>query len=185
MNQSEEGFIQYNQEISKNIFGYEINLFYYFWYKVGLIFTNMKLAITSDHAGYYLKEGLIKHLLKERHTVKDFGTDSNESVDYPDFAHTLAKAIEGGEFDFGISICGSGNGINMTANKHQGIRSALCWNGEISELARAHNNANICALPGRFLSIEEAIVIIEIFLKTTFDGGRHDRRIKKIPLKNI
>jgi len=144
----------------------------------------MKLAITSDHAGYSLKEELIKHLVNEGHTVKDFGTDSNESVDYPEFGHALAKAIENGEYDFGISICGSGNGINMTANKHQGIRSALCWNREISELARAHNNANICALPGRFLSVEEAIVIIETFLQTKFDGGRHERRIKKIPIKN-
>lgn len=144
----------------------------------------MKLVITSDHAGYSLKEELIKHLVNEGHTVKDFGTDSNESVDYPEFGHALAKAIENGEYDFGISICGSGNGINMTANKHQGIRSALCWNREISELARAHNNANICALPGRFLSVEEAIVIIETFLQTTFDGGRHERRIKKIPIKN-
>lgn len=145
----------------------------------------MNLAITSDHAGYNIKEGLIKYLIKEGHTVRDFGTDSDESVDYPEFGHTLAKAIENREYDFGISICGSGNGINMTANKHQGIRSALCWNKEISELARAHNNANICALPGRFLSIEEAIVIIETFLKTDFDGGRHERRIGKIPLKNF
>jgi ribose 5-phosphate isomerase B len=144
----------------------------------------MKLAITSDHAGYSLKEELINHLVNEGYKVKDFGTDSNESVDYPEFGHALAKVIENGEYDFGISICGSGNGINMTANKHQGIRSALCWNSEISELARAHNNANICALPGRFLSVEEAIVIIETFLKTSFDGGRHERRIKKIPIKN-
>ncbi len=145
----------------------------------------MKLAITSDHAGYQLKEEIIKYLVSEGHTVKDFGTDSNESVDYPEFGHALAKAIENNEYNFGISICGSGNGINMTANKHQGIRSALCWNREISELARAHNNANICALPGRFLSIEEAIVILEAFLGTPFDGGRHERRIKKIPLKNL
>jgi len=149
-----------------------------------MICKKMKLAITSDHAGYSLKEELINHLVNEGHKVKDFGTDSNESVDYTEFGHALAKAIENGEYDFGISICGSGNGINMTTNKHQGIRSALCWNREISELARAHNNANICALPGRFLSVEEAIVIIETFLQTTFDGGRHERRIKKIPIKN-
>ena len=145
----------------------------------------MKLAITSDHAGYQLKEKIIKYLVREGHTVKDFGTDSSESVDYPEFGHALAKAIENDEYNFGISICGSGNGINMTANKHQGIRSALCWNREISELARAHNDANICALPGRFISVEEAIVIIEAFLETPFDGGRHERRINKIPLKNF
>ena len=145
----------------------------------------MNLAITSDHAGYYLKTGLIKYLINKGHTVKDFGTDSDESVDYPEFGHALAQAIENGKYDFGISICGSGNGINMTANKHQGIRSAICWNREISELARAHNDANICALPGRFISIEEAIEIVETFLKTKFDGGRHERRIRKIPLKNF
>ena len=145
----------------------------------------MNLAITSDHAGYYLKTKLIKYLINEGHIVKDFGTDSDESVDYPEFGHTLAKEIENGKYNFGISICGSGNGISITANKHQGIRSALCWNKEISELARAHNDANICALPGRFISIEEAIVIVETFLTTHFDGGRHERRIRKIPLRNF
>lgn len=145
----------------------------------------MNLAITSDHAGYYLKTKLIKYLINEGHIVKDLGTDSDESVDYPEFGHALAIEIENGKYDFGISICGSGNGISMTANKHQGIRSALCWNKEISELARAHNDANICALPGRFISIEEAIVIVETFLNTHFDGGRHERRIKKIPLRNF
>lgn len=145
----------------------------------------MKLAIASDHAGFRLKQKLITHLLGEGYEIKDFGTDSGESIDYPEFGHTVADAIENGEFDFGITICGSGNGINMTANKHQGIRSALCWNQEISELARAHNDANICALPGRFLNIEETIVIVDTFLKTAFDGGRHERRIKKIPIKNF
>ncbi|NOY38582.1 MAG: ribose 5-phosphate isomerase B [Chlorobi bacterium] len=145
----------------------------------------MKLAITADHAGFNLKKQIIEYLKKKKNLlIKDLGTDSNESVDYPDFGHKIAAEIENGKADFGISICGSGNGINMTANKHQGIRSALCWNEEISRLARAHNDANICALPGRFINIEQAIVIIERFLNTGFDGERHERRKRKIPLRN-
>ncbi|HHJ09326.1 MAG TPA: ribose 5-phosphate isomerase B [Bacteroidetes bacterium] len=145
----------------------------------------MKIAIANDHAGFLLKKYLVGYLLKAGYEVKDLGADSPESTDYPDYAHPLALAVEKGEFDMGISICGSGNGINITANKHQGIRSALCWNEEIAVLARKHNNANICALPGRFINREEAVVIIRAFLNTGFEGGRHERRIRKIPLKSF
>ena len=143
-----------------------------------------KIIIASDHAGFRLKEKLVKWLISNRYEVKDLGTFSEDSVDYPDYAHPLAVAIEKGEFAFGITICGTGNGINMTVNKHQKIRSAVCWNEEISRLARAHNNANVCALPGRFLTEAEAILIVKTFLNTHFDGGRHKRRIDKIPVKS-
>jgi len=142
------------------------------------------IAIASDHAGYELKQELIKYLEDKGIKVKDFGTYSSESSDYPDFAHPLADAVESGEFKLGISICGSGNGINMTVNKHQGIRSALCWNEEIARLARAHNDANICALPARFIDETLAFKIVDVFLSTEFEDGRHLRRIKKIPLQN-
>jgi ribose 5-phosphate isomerase B len=142
-----------------------------------------KIAIASDHAGYFLKEKVLDFLIKEKHEVKDFGCFSEERVDYPDFGHPLANAVSAGEFEFGISICGTGNGINMTANKHPGIRSALCWSEEISRLARAHNDANICALPGRFISESEAYLIVKTFIDTAFDGGRHKTRIDKISLK--
>ncbi len=144
---------------------------------------NRKIVIVSDHAGYYLKGKVLDFLIKEKYNIKDIGTFSPESVDYPDFGHQLAQAVADGEYEVGISICGTGNGINMTANKHQGIRSALCWNEEISKLARAHNDANICALPGRFITEAEAFVIVKTFLETPFEGGRHKRRIDKIPLK--
>ena len=142
-----------------------------------------KLAIVSDHAGYILKEKLLKYLIKEEYDVKDFGCFSEDDVDYPDFGHPLANAVSSGDFESGISICGTGNGINMTVNKHPGIRSALCWNEEISRLSRAHNDANICALPGRFISESEAYLIVKTFLNTDFDGGRHKRRVDKISLK--
>jgi ribose 5-phosphate isomerase B len=144
---------------------------------------NKKIAIVSDHAGYFLKEKLLSYLIKERYDVKDFGCSSPEIVDYPDYGHPLANAITAGEYDLGISICGTGNGINMVVNKHQGIRSALCWNEEISRLARAHNDANICALPGRFISESEAYLIVKTFLNTSFEGGRHTGRVNKISLK--
>ncbi len=144
---------------------------------------NKRIAITSDHAGYFLKEKIIRYLRSEKYEVTDLGSYSDEIVDYPDFAHPLAKVIICGDADLGISICGTGNGMNMTVNKHQGIRSALCWNEEISNLARAHNDANICALPGRFISESEALLIVKTFVTTTFDGGRHIRRIEKIPIK--
>jgi len=142
-----------------------------------------KIAIVSDHAGYFLKGKILSYLIKEKHDVKDFGCTSGETVDYPDFGHPLANAVSAGEYEMGISICGTGNGMNMTVNKHPGIRSALCWNEEISRLARAHNDANICALPGRFISESEAYLIVKTFINTSFEGGRHQRRIDKISLK--
>lgn len=143
-----------------------------------------KIIIGSDHAGFRLKEKLIKWLISSRYEVKDLGCFSEDSVDYPDYAHPLAVAVEKGEYAYGITICGSGNGINMVSNKHQKIRSAVCWNEDISRLARSHNDANVCALPGRFLTEAEAIVIIKTFLSTPFEGGRHKRRVEKIPLKS-
>jgi ribose 5-phosphate isomerase B len=143
-----------------------------------------KVIIASDHAGFRLKEKLVRWLITSRYEVKDLGCFSEDSVDYPDYAHPLALAVEKGDFDYGITICGSGNGINMASNKHQKIRSAVCWNEEISRLARSHNDANICALPGRFLSEAEAKLIVKTFLTTAFEGGRHKRRIDKIPLKS-
>jgi ribose 5-phosphate isomerase B len=145
---------------------------------------NKKIAIAADHAGYFLKEKIKKYLISEKYEIKDFGSYTSENVDYPDYAHPLAVAVSNGDFDLGISICATGNGINMTVNKHQGIRSALCWNEEISRLARAHNDANICALPGRFISESEALLIVKTFVTTDFEGGRHKRRIDKIPVKS-
>lgn len=144
-----------------------------------------KIIIASDHAGFRLKEKLVRWLVSNKYEVKDIGSFSEDSVDYPDYAHPLAEAVERGDFRFGVTICGSGNGISMTTNKHQKIRSAVCWNEEISRLARAHNDANVCSLPGRFLNEAEAIVILKTFLSTDFDGGRHKRRIDKIPLRSF
>ena len=144
---------------------------------------NLKIAICNDHAGYELKQNLIKRLQNQLAEIKDFGCFSSESCDYPDFAHPMAVAVENGNFDLGIAICGSGNGVNMTVNKHQGIRSALCWKKEIAALARQHNNANVIALPARFVSEDEAYEMVMIFLMTDFDGGRHQARIDKIPMK--
>ncbi|MCF8222938.1 MAG: ribose 5-phosphate isomerase B [Bacteroidales bacterium] len=144
-----------------------------------------KIIIAADHAGFKLKEKIKAYLIKNNYEVKDAGTASDDSVDYPDFAHPAASGVEAGKYDLGITVCGSGNGINITANKYQGIRSALCWNEEISRLARAHNDANICALPGRFISEAEALLIVRTFLNTGFEGGRHKRRIDKIPLKRL
>jgi ribose 5-phosphate isomerase B len=140
------------------------------------------IGFACDHAGFKLKNHLIEYLNLKGYKTINFGTNSEESCDYPDFAHPLAEAVDNKTCDFGISICGSGNGINMTVNKHQGIRSALCWNPEISELARLHNDANICALPARFLTNEDAVMIVDKFLNTKFEGGRHINRINKIPL---
>jgi ribose 5-phosphate isomerase B len=145
--------------------------------------TQLKLAIASDHAGYEYKEKLKEYLVLKNYTIKDFGTYSTESADYPDFAHPLAIAVEKGEYVFGITLCGSGNGISMTANKHQGIRSALCWNKEISVLARLHNDANVCSIPARFVSFDQAKEIVDAFLNTSFEGGRHLKRVEKIPVK--
>lgn len=142
-----------------------------------------KISIAGDHAGFELKERIMVFLEKKGYAVRDFGTFSPESVDYPDFAHILAASVEKGESDIGITLCGSGNGISMAANKHEGIRSAICWSDEIARVARAHNDANICALPARFLDFEQVVDIIDTFLQTEFDGGRHERRIKKIPIQ--
>lgn len=140
------------------------------------------IALASDHAGYEMKVSIVKHLKEKRIKVMDVGTDSEESVDYPDFGHSLASTVESGACQLGISLCGSGNGINMTANKHQGIRSALCWTKEIARLARSHNDANICSLPVRFIDISLALEIVDIFLETEFEGGRHQQRKDKIPV---
>lgn len=145
--------------------------------------SNKPIALCSDHAGYATKQVVIEYLKSQGIEYKDFGTYSEESCDYPDFAHACAEAVESGECYPGIGICGSGEGINMTLNKHQGIRSALCWKEEIARLARQHNDANVLAMPGRFLTNDEAIAIVKAFLSTEFEGGRHQRRIDKIPVK--
>lgn len=142
-----------------------------------------KIAIGGDHAGYELKSKLIIFLSDLGYTVKDFGTYSDESTDYPDYVHPLAEAIEKGDFIEGIVICGSANGVSMTANKHQGIRAALSWTPEIAKLAREHNNANVLALPARYVSLDEAKDIVKAFISTNFEGGRHQRRVEKIAVK--
>lgn len=144
---------------------------------------NKTLAIASDHAGYHMKLSIITYLEEQGYVVEDFGTDSSDAVNYPDFGHPLAEAIESGKFMLGISLCGTGNGINMVTNKHQKIRGALCWNKEISALARSHNNANICSIPARFIDLETARDIVDAFLETDYQGGRHDIRISHIPLQ--
>ena len=141
---------------------------------------NKVLALGSDHAGFELKEFLKKYLSEKGFEIVDFGTESIDSVDYPDFAHPLAKAVNDNKFETGILICGSGNGVNIVANKYPNVRAALCWLKEIAELARKHNNANILSLPARFISFEESIKIVDLFLSTTFEGGRHQTRIDKI-----
>ncbi|NLN33494.1 MAG: ribose 5-phosphate isomerase B [Flavobacteriaceae bacterium] len=141
----------------------------------------MKIAIGSDHAGYAYKEKLVKYLTDKSFEIEDFGTFSTDSVDFPDFAHPTAEAVETGKAEFGILLCGSGQGVNITANKHQGVRSALCWNTDIARLSRQHNNANIIALPARFVSYEYAVEMINVFLETKFEGGRHENRVGKIP----
>lgn len=139
---------------------------------------NLTIAIGADHAGFEYKQ-LISEFLEE-HQIKDFGTYSSDSVDYPDFAHPVASAVESGDFDLGILICGSANGVAMAANKHTGIRAAICWNEELAGLARNHNNANILCLPARFISTDEAKAITLKFLNTEFEGGRHANRVDKI-----
>ena len=138
------------------------------------------IGIACDHAGFDYKESVISHLKSKGYTVTDYGCFSTDSVDYPDFAHQLAQSIENGSNDLGIQFCGSGNGINMSANKHQAIRSALCWEVEIAELARLHNDANVCTMPARFIDFEKVLSIIDVFLNTDFEGGRHQRRVDKI-----
>lgn len=141
---------------------------------------DIKLAFGADHAGFELKEQLKNYITEKVGAVNDFGTYSADSTDYPDYAHKVAAAVETGEADFGVLICGSGNGINMAANKHAGIRSALSWNAEVAALARQHNNANILALPARYISTDEARKILDAFLKEDFEGGRHQKRVEKI-----
>ncbi len=139
-----------------------------------------KIAIGGDHAGYEYKEKLVKFLEEKGYEVKDFGPFSAESADYADFAHPLSTSVEDGSSDAGILICGSGNGVAITANKHQGIRAALCWNEELAALARQHNKANVLSIPARFVSMELAEKMTETFLTTEFEGGRHERRVGKI-----
>jgi len=141
-----------------------------------------KIGLASDHAGFKMKDHLKLWLTEQGYEPQDFGCFTDQACDYPDFAHPLAKAVSEDICRFGISLCGSGNGINMTVNKYPAIRSALCWNTKIAALARSHNDANICALPARFLSPSDAVKIVSIFLETAFDGGRHLRRIEKIPV---
>jgi len=138
------------------------------------------IAIGADHAGLNLKEQLKLWLETSGHPTKDFGTFTNESTDYPDFAHPVADAVERKEFDLGLLICGSGNGVAMTANKHPGIRAAICWNEELASLAREHNDANVLCIPARFISQNEAERILDRFLHSNFEGGRHARRVNKI-----
>jgi ribose 5-phosphate isomerase B len=141
------------------------------------------IAIASDHAGFDKKQVIKKFFEEQGIAYKDFGCFSRESCDYPDFAHAIAGAIDRGEYETGITFCGSGQGISITANKHQNVRSGVCWNEEIGALARQHNNANICAIPSRFITDEEAVAIVRAYLNADFEGGRHARRIEKIPLK--
>ncbi len=140
----------------------------------------MKIAIGCDHAGYDMKERLKKNLEGKGINFHDFGAFSSDSVDYPDFAHAVATEISSGNFDAGVLICGSGNGISMTANKYNGVRAALCWTPEIAELARLHNDANILSLPARFITQEQGVEILQKFIETSFEGGRHERRVNKI-----
>ena len=141
------------------------------------------IGLASDHAGYTLKQHVKDYLKAHRIKFHDYGTYSEESCDYPDFGHALAKGIEDGECEKGIAICGSGEGISMTLNKHQGIRAALCWIPEIAHLARQHNDANVLVMPGRFITDEEADAIMDEYLSTDFEGGRHARRVAKIPVQ--
>lgn len=141
------------------------------------------IGLASDHAGFALKEHVKEYLAKKGEEYKDFGTNSEASCDYPDFAHPLASAVESGECALGVAVCGSGEGISMTLNKHQGIRAGLCWKAEIAHLCRQHNNANVLVMPGRFITFEEADAIMDEFFATPFEGGRHQGRIDKIPVK--
>lgn len=141
----------------------------------------MKIAIGNDHAGTEYKLAIVGLLKSMNHEISNYGTDGTDSVDYPDFIHPVAEDVDKGIVSLGIIVCGSGNGASMTANKHQGVRAALCWNKEITELAREHNDANILSLPARFISLAQALDMVRTFLSTEFEGGRHERRISKIP----
>ena len=141
-----------------------------------------KIALAADHGGYAMKEFVAGYLTANGYDVVDFGCNSDASVDYPDFAHKLATAIQNKEAELGFAFCGSANGITMTLNRHKGVRAAICWQKELAALARAHNNANICSMPGRFINEQTAAEIVDEFLKTDFEGGRHTQRVDKIEL---
>lgn len=147
------------------------------------LLNEIKIGMASDHAGVELKQYLLDFLKEKGCEVSDFGTNSTESCDYPDFAHPLAEAVEQNKCDYGIAICGSGNGISMTLNKHQQVRAALCWDTPLAELARQHNDANILSLPARFISTEKAVEMVLAFFSTDFEGGRHQNRVDKIAVK--
>ena len=142
-----------------------------------------KIGIACDHAGFQMKELLVGYLSTKGYDVVDFGCNSEESIDYPDFGHPLAEAIENGELEQGVGLCGSGEGMAMTLNKHQGIRAGLCWNTDVAALTRQHNDANVVVLPARFISNDEAIAIVNTFLSSDFEGGRHQGRVEKIACK--
>ena len=143
----------------------------------------MNISIGNDHAGVDLKEAIISHLGQKGHELHNYGTNNEDSVDYADFIHPVAQDVGKQKSDIGIIICGSGNGAAMTANKHQNIRAALCWSAEISKLSRQHNDANILSIPARFVNIEQALEMVDLFVSTPFEGGRHQKRIEKIPCK--
>ncbi|WP_397364156.1 ribose 5-phosphate isomerase B [Olleya sp. R77988] len=142
----------------------------------------MKIAIGNDHAGTDYKFAIVKHLEAKGYTVNNYGTDANDSVDYPDFVHPVATDVENETVDFGILICGSANGVAMTANKHQKVRAGICWTKEITALTRQHNNANIICIPARYTAVQQAIAMVDTFLETKFEGGRHQNRVDKIPV---
>lgn len=142
----------------------------------------MKISIGNDHAGPDYKQAIVKHLETKDVSIVNYGTDSFDSVDYPDFVHPVAKDVDTKKVDFGILICGSANGVAMTANKYQSVRAGVCWTNEITELTRLHNDANIICIPARFTSIPQAIKMVDTFLKTKFEGGRHQNRVDKISL---
>lgn len=142
----------------------------------------MKIGVASDHAGFEYKQKIAALLQKKGHEVVDYGTYSEDSCDYSDFGHALGTAIDKGDVDLGVALCGSGNGISMTLNKHQKVRAAICWETELARLAKAHNNANVLVIPARFISYQMATAILDKWLTTEFEGGRHERRIEKIPL---
>lgn len=142
----------------------------------------MTISIGNDHAGPEYKKAIVQHLENKGITIKNYGTDSLDSVDYPDFVHPVAKDVHDSKVDFGILICGSANGVAMTANKYQNVRAGVCWTSEITELTRLHNNANIICIPARFTSLPQAIKMVDTFLNTAFEGGRHQNRVDKIPL---
>ena len=142
----------------------------------------MKISIGNDHAGPDYKHAIVKHLKTKEYTISNYGTDTFDSVDYPDFVHPVAKDVNDSKVDFGILICGSANGVAMTANKYKNVRAGVCWTSEITELTRQHNNANICCIPARFTSIPQAIKMVDAFLSTEFEGGRHQRRVDKISM---